>query len=146
MDGDDMYENEWGVVDYRKDGHVDVTEDADKNEYIITLRFYVRQTGEKNISATEESILEAWLKKWSIEQVVETFTYIYDVKGSCWKAPGVLELRIEKPLNHRDEVVPLDRITDEFRYDSLEDGAYEGGCSDYNFWCIPYSFVEGLTV
>ena len=127
---------EFGVIDYRKDGHV-LVEEGDNNTFTVTLKFFFRVTDGSRISeSAKQTICENWCAKWGLDEVRRDFENLYRVFDAKWLEPTVFQMNIEKPTNHRDEEYTLQYMHEWFRHDSLEDGFYEGEV-DETFWRVP---------
>lgn len=140
----DKMSEEFGVIDYREEGHV-IVEEWDENTYIVTLKMFFRVTDEKYTGAYDaESLCKKWCSNWDAETVAKDLDdgvdrIIHDAK---WLEPGVLNMKINKPKSFSSgRIHDIEETTREFIYfDSLEDTVYEG-CTDNNFWCIPHGFT-----
>lgn len=127
---------EFGVIDYRKNGHVIVQET--ENTFIVTLKFFFRVTDEDYEGDCDvDAICKNWCSKWSADDIKKCFEDDYVVYKALWVDHCSFEMEIEKPEKHNGDVFSLEYMRKRLRYDCLEDTFYEGG-TEKNFWCVPY--------
>lgn len=127
---------EFGVIDYRKDGHVIVVET--ETTFVVTLKFFFCVTDEDYTGDCDKTaICENWCSKWNADQIKKYFQDEYVVYSATLIDPCTFVMEIEKPTKHSGEVYSVDYMYKWLRYDCLEDTFYEGG-TENNFWCLPY--------